>query len=127
MVNIKVIIIKDQGAMISYFLKNFNTTIRVKLSGFRQFLRRNRGLFFTKSFISRLTNNGNISTTSGVNGTNLVNSLSLAISSSLSHIAYNSAIILTFSSILTWMAFKVAKVFLSMVSVLAVILLIKEY
>src|SRR3954454_3020426 len=37
----------------------------------------------------------------------LVNSLSLAISSSLSHIACNSAIILTFSSILTWMAFKV--------------------
>src|SRR3954451_8060843 len=37
----------------------------------------------------------------------LVISLSLAISSSLSHIACNSAIILTFLSILTWMACKV--------------------
>lgn len=129
MVNVKVIIIKDQGAMVSYFPKNFSTTINIKFSGSRQFFRRSRGLFFAKSFIindRRLTNIWSFSTTSGGNGTNFGYFLFLAISSSLSHLACNSAIILTFSSILTWMAFKVAKGLLSMVSVLAVILLIKE-
>src|SRR3954451_24322980 len=73
MVNVKVIIIKDQGAMFSYFPKKFSTTIKVKLSGFRQFFRRSRGLFFAKSFIindRRLSNIGSFSTTSGGNGTN---------------------------------------------------------
>src|SRR3954465_10251997 len=96
--------------MISYFPKNFSTTIRVKLSGFRQFLGGVEAfslLNLLLLMIGGLLKLGVSALLVVVMVQTLVISLFLAISSSLSHIACNSAIILTFSSILTWMAFKV--------------------
>src|SRR3954465_11094529 len=126
MVNIKVIIIKDQGAMISYFFKILIPLSELSSVVLGSFLGGIEAFSLQNLLLVGLLTMGISALLVVVMVQTLVNSLSLAISSSLSHIACNSAIILIFSSILTWMAFKVAKGLLSMVSVLAVILLIKE-
>src|SRR3954466_11490705 len=107
MVNIKVIIIKDQGAMISYFFKILIPLSDLSSVVLGSFLGGIEAFSLLNLLLVGLLIMGISSLLVVVMVQTLVNSLFLAISSSLSHIACNSAIILTFSSILTWMAFKV--------------------